>query len=56
MTVLPSIGKSSLLIDNTFGTALEYPQLNFDDSSGRPQLAIIEIIITTLIPNHDSRT
>ena len=48
VTVLPSIGKLSSL--NTFGTDLEYPQ--FDDSSGRPQLAII---IVPLTPNHDSR-
>ena len=40
VTMLPSIGKSSL-IDNTFGTDLEYPQ--FDDGSGRPQLAIYNI-------------
>ena len=51
VTMLPSIGKSSSL--NTFGTDLEYPQL--DDSSGRPQLAIIETIIVPLTRNHDSR-
>ena len=38
VTVLPSIGKSPSL--NTFGTDLEYPQL--DGSSGRPQLAILQ--------------
>ena len=52
VTVLPSIGKSSSL--NTFGTDLEYPQL--DGSSGRPQLAITEIVMVPLTPNHDSRT
>ena len=46
--MLPSIGKSSSL--NTFRTDLEYPQL--DDSSGHPQLAIIECMVT-LTPNQE---
>ena len=49
VTMLPSIGKSPSL--NTFGTDLEYPQL--DDGSGCPQLAIIETIIATLTPNQE---